>query len=253
MKMLQFATVFFLATLSGFTQDNIFHSTPAWSGAYSADLKTRYLGSTVCADFANQGVVQQELDVTRNLDGGKTAVTASVWNSSGFTRGFTTFAYETDFDLNVSHQFGKWTVGAGTWLFFLNPKAGFDVSVLDAKASRTFSDGTNSVTPFVEVQRYGLTNRVANHGGTYPMLGFFYSRKLAKRFAIVSQFHANYDANGGFGYRSGKTLGYADAGLQLKLADSFSITLPRVGYGGSFNDSARPGRFVWSMGIAKTF
>jgi hypothetical protein len=251
--LLQFAAVFFLAMVS-FAQENSQPApTPIWSGTYSANLKTRYFGSTVCATFANQGVAQQELDITRSLSGGRTSITATIWNSTGFTRAFTTFAYETDIDLNVGHRFGKYDVGVGGWLFLLNPKAGFAVSVIDARVSRTFSNGTNTVTPFVEVQRYGLTNRVANHGGIYPMIGATYSGKLNGRFAVVAQYHANYDANGGFGYKGGKLLFYTDLGLRIALGESLSVIFPRFGYGGSYNDPARPVRFIWSAGIAKTF
>jgi hypothetical protein len=231
-----------------------------WSGAYSVDLKNRYFGTTVCAVFADETVVQQELDVTRNFREGRTALTVSIWNSNGFKNAPDTFAYETDLDVNLTHRFGKYTASVGEWVFYLNPAAGTNVNVLDAKVSRTFTKGKNSIIPFAELQRYDVTDANAiGHGGTYPILGASWNRPLAGRFAIATQAHINYDASGGFNNKGGKTLYYSEAALTFAVDKSTTITLPRFGFGGAFNDPAsdshagRPLKTVWGIGFSTTF
>lgn len=231
--------------------------TPTWSGSYTADFKSRYFGSTVCEIFADQKVLQQEVDVTKQLDA-KTSITGMVWNSTGFTGGFRTFAAETDAGISMNRKIGRFDLSGTAWLFFLNPTAGFDVFVLDAKASRTFAPGRNRITPFAGIQNYALTNKVANHGGVYPMVGAAYERKLTSHLSLVGQAHGNYDVRGGFGEKSGKMLFYSEAGFRITLSESTAIT-PRVGLGGSFNDPGnatylgRPRKPIFMVGISKTF
>ena len=173
--------------------------------------------------------------MTRSIDGGKTSLTMTIWNSTGFDKWFNSFAYETDFDMNVAHKFGKYAVSGGGWAFLLYPGAGTHVLVLDGKISRSFSNGVDTIEPFFEIQRYTVTNKdVGFHGGTYPMVGTTYTRKLSGRLSLVTQFHENHDNDGGFGKRSGKSLFYADAGMRIAITDSMNITLPRFGIGGSW-------------------
>ena len=51
MRQMLAIVVLFCAAVSGAQQ---------WSGRYNADLKNRYFGTTVCAVFADQTVIQQE-------------------------------------------------------------------------------------------------------------------------------------------------------------------------------------------------
>ena len=152
-----FTSLFFLANVSLFAQDATTATQPAWSGNYAADLKSRYLGNTVSAVFADQLVVQQEVDVSRHF--GKTVVTGMVWNSTGFQNVCSDFACETDVGFNISRQVGKYVVSVSAWDFFLTPTAGFDVVQVDAKISRTFTRDKNTFSPFVEHQHYNLTRR----------------------------------------------------------------------------------------------
>jgi hypothetical protein len=226
---------------------------PTWSGNYSIDLKSKYFGSTVCAIFGDQVVAQQLLSVTRSLGDSKTTLTMTFWNSTGFHEWFQNSAYETDVYFTITHKFGKYVVAVSPWMQITYPGAGTDVPLLDTKASRIFSNGTDTFQPFVELSWFGTTNKVSYHGGFYPMVGATYARKLSRRLAVVSQFHENYDSNGGFGFRAGKSLFYSDTGLRVTLRDSLAITLPRVGVGGSWNDPDRPKKTVWSMGLSKSF
>jgi hypothetical protein len=227
---------------------------PAWSGVYTADIGSRYFGSTVCAIFANQGVAQEAVTVTRRVDSGKGAVAITVWNSTGFKRWYENNAYETDVDVNLSHRIGKYDVAVGGWMFLMNPNAKTEILVFDAKVSRTFTRGSNAFTPYFEFQQYGVTNKaVGYHGGGYPMLGLGYDRKLSRRFAISSVFHENYDDNAGFGFKGGKSLFYAEAGMKVALGDRLTLTAPRLGIGGSWNDPDRAKRVTWSSGIAFAF
>jgi hypothetical protein len=231
-----------------------------WSGAYSVDLKNRYFGSTVCATFADEKVAQQELDITRNFHDGRTALTLNVWNSNGFKNAPDSFAYETDLDVNLTHKFGKYTASVGEWVFYLNPSAGTNVNVIDAKMSRTFTKGKNALIPFAELQRYDVTNLTAvGRGGTYPIIGANWNRPLTGRFAVATQAHINYDANGGFNYKAGKSMYYAEAALTFAIDKSTTVTLPRFGFGGAFNDPAsgsyagRPAKTIWGIGFSTTF
>ena len=115
------------------------------------------------------------------------------------------------------------------------------------------SNGTDTFEPFTEISWFGTTNKVDYHGGVYPMAGANYTRKLSRRFAVASQFHENYDANGGFGFRAGKSTFYGEVGLKIALSESFTITVPRISVGGSWNDPDRPIKTVWSMGLSKSF
>ena len=209
--------------------------TSTWSGIYSFDLKNRYLGSITGGVFADQTVAWQDLDITRTFRSG-TSMTITIWNSTGLTRStwFKNFAYETDIDVNVSHKFGKYTVGAGAdGLFLLYPGAGTHVLVADLKVSRMFVNGKNIFEPFVELQQYGLTNKMTTmHGGMYPLVGATYARKVTKRITVPARFHEGLDANGAFGLASGKALFYTESGLQFSIG-SLSINLPKIGYGGS--------------------
>jgi hypothetical protein len=227
----------------------------AWTGTYTFDMFSHYFGTTVDATFANQGVAQEAITTTRCLDHGKGAVSFTVWNSTGFRRWYQNNAYETDVDLNVSRRIGKYDASIGGWMFHMNPNNKTDVAVVDAKVSRTFARGKNVLTPYAEVQHYGLTNRATAgcHGGSYPMVGVAYDRKLTNRISVASLFHENYDANGGFGFKSGKSLFYVEAGLRIALGERIAITVPRLGYGGGWNDPGRPKKTTWSSGIAWSF
>jgi hypothetical protein len=66
-------------------------------------------------------------------------------------------------------------------------------------------------------------------------------------------FHENYDSNGGFGKRAGKSLFYGDIGLRIAIAESLSVTIPRFGVGGGWNDANRPKNGVLSIGLAWSF
>lgn len=231
-----------------------------WSGIYRADIKNRYLGTTTCGIFADEPVIQQELDVARTFHNGRTALTVSVWNSTGFSNAPDTYAFETDVNTNLSHMFGKYTVSVGDWIFYLTPIAGTNVNIIDAKVSRTFIGDKNIVVPFVEIQRFDPTRRTAiGHGGSFPMIGFGWNRRLTKRFSIETLAHANYDANGTFGRRARKTLVRFEGGLTTRLGESTTLTLPRFEFGGGINDPAsgenagRPLKTVWGAGISKTF
>ena len=229
-------------------------STSKWNGSFSSAVGNRYVGTTVCAIFANQTVVQSELDLTRTAR--STTFTFTAWNSTGITpsTAFDTYAYETDVDINVAHRFGKYDVGAGGWMFFLTQTAKTDVPVGDLKISRDLTHGKNSFTPFTETQWYGTTNSKAAgyHGGVYPMFGVAYSRPISERTTFLSQVHANYDANGGFGKIQGKTMFATDASLKFALARSFVATA-HAGLVGSFNDSQRPWMPVFNIGISHSF
>ena len=217
-------------------------------------MGNRYVGTTVCAIFANQTVVQSELDLTRTARA--TAFTFTVWNSMGITpsTAFDTYAYETDVDINVARRFGKYDVSAGGWMFFLTTAAKTDVPVGDLKVSRNFMHGKNFFTPFTETQWYGTTSSKAAgyHGGVYPMLGVVYSRPISERITFYSQVHANYDANGGFGKAQGKSMLATDASLKFALAKSFVATA-HAGLVGSLNDSQRPWMPVFNVGISHSF
>ena len=80
-------------------------SASKWSGSFSSAVGNRYVGTTVCAVFADQTVIQSELDLTRAVR--STTLTTTVWNSTGITpsTAFDTYAYETDVDINVAHRF----------------------------------------------------------------------------------------------------------------------------------------------------
>ncbi|MDR3582229.1 MAG: hypothetical protein P4L67_03070 [Candidatus Pacebacteria bacterium] len=235
--------VFFVPTCSG-----------QWSGNYSLDLKNRYFGTTVCGIFADEPVVQQDLDITRAFRGGRTALTVSIWNSNGFENAPDTFAYETDLDVNVTHKFGKYTVSAGDWIFFLTPVAGTNVNVISAKISRTITKGNNAFVPFAAIEHYDVTTLTSmGHGGNYPMIGTGWTGKLAKRFSIAAQAHANYDVNGGFNNGKGKALFYSEASLTFAVNESTTLTLPRFGVGGGIGDKGRPSKTVWGIGISKSF
>jgi hypothetical protein len=247
------------AALCCFAQDGASTSTPTWSGAWSADIKNHYWGSTVSAVFADQLVAQQELDINRRV-GEKTTVALSLWDSKGFHDSFRTFADETDVSIGVTQKVGKFTVSGTGSIFFLYPGAGTHVLVLDGKISRTFSRGGNTVTPYLEVQHYTLTNKdVGYGGGLYPMVGLAYERKLTSRFSLAALFHENWDMDGGFGKTKGSNLFYAELGLRIAVTESFSVTLPRVAYGGAWDDPARdtycgrPRVATWSGGFTKIF
>ena len=234
--------------------------TPKWSGNYSAAFGNRYVGTTVCATFANQAVFQHSLTIARTDE--KTSIAGTVWNSTGVTPStwFTTYASETDIDFNVDRRFGKYDVGVGGWMFFLEPGAKTNVPVFDAKIARDLVLGRNTVTPFTETQWYGTTNAkdAGYHGGVYPMLGVTYSRPLTERVSLSSQFHANYDASGGFGKTKGKSMFSVEAALRFVMNSSVTLTA-HAGLVGSFNDPARgsyegrPRVPVFNVGISKSF
>jgi hypothetical protein len=228
---------------------------PKWTGNYSVDFKTQYFGLPASATFADQKVLQQEVDVTRHSANDKTFATATLWNSTGFSHAFKTYAYETDVDFAIAHQFGKYTVSVGEWLFLLNPKAaGFNTLVFDTKASRAFSHRKDGAVPFLELQSYRITNKAAIHGGTYLVAGVTHVRTLSHRFSIASQFQEGYDADGAFGSKSGKSLFYGETALRFAPNKTTTIILPRFGVGGSWNDrSKRPTKTIWSMGFSKSF
>lgn len=235
--------------------------TPTWSGSYSNQVGNRYVGSTVCAVFGNQTVIQQELDITRHI-GAKSSVTATIWNSTGITPStwFGSYAYETDLDFNVGHRFGKYDTAVGGWMFFLYPAAKTNVPVFDSKVSRGFVRGHNTFSPFFETQWYGTTNPkdAGYHGGVYPRWGVAYSRPLAERVSLVAQFYTNYDASGGFGMTQGKFMFYGETVLQLAVNHSM-IVMARAGIVGSFNDpmhgdyKGRPRIPVFNIGVSKSF
>jgi len=233
---------------------------PTWSANYAAAVGNRYVGTTVCAIFANQTVMQHSLTITHASE--KTSVSATVWNSTGVTPStwFDTYAYETDVDLNIAHRIGKYDIGVGGWVFFLNPTAKTDVLIFDGKVSRNLIRGHNTFAPFTEAQWYGVTNAKdsGTHGGAYPMAGIIYGRPLSERISLSSQFHANYDATGGFGKAKGKTVFSVEAGLRFAMNASTALTA-RAGLVGSFNDPARdtyagrPRIPVFNIGISKSF
>ena len=248
--------VFFFAAILGFAQDSVpttaTPKTPRCSGSLGTDLKSRYFGSTVDAVFADQLVLQSWLDVGCAA-GPKTTITVGIWDSIG-QRPFKTNATETDLSFGIAREFGKGITVQGTGsIFFLNKNAGFDVLVGDLKVSKTFASSSNTVTPYAEVQGYHLTNRVAVHGSVYPMLGVAYTHKFSGRLSLSTVAHENYDSRGGFGFRKSTHTFYAEAGLRIAVSDSVTVTIPRVAYGGAWNDSGRPKKATYSMGIAKTF
>ena len=220
----------------------------------------RYVGTTVCAVFANQTVVQQEVDITRSV--GKTSISGTIWNSTGTTPStwFNSYAYETDIDLNVARRIGKYDASIGGWMFLLEPGAKTNVPVLDMKIARSLSRGHNIFTPFTETQWYGTTNGKAAgyYGGVYPMLGMAYERSLAERISFSSRFHTNYDAMGGFGKSAGKLVFSADAGLRISMTGSSALSA-HGGLVGAYHDPARgaytgrPRIPVFSIGISKSF
>jgi hypothetical protein len=111
-----------------------------WSGSWVADLKPQYFGSTVAATFADQVLVQQNLSLNRKLSQTLTLNT-NVWNSKGFSDSFQTFADETEVNIGVTKQTGKFTVSALGQINFLNPKAGTDAVELVFNISRQFARG----------------------------------------------------------------------------------------------------------------
>jgi hypothetical protein len=145
-------------------------------------------------------------------------------------------------------------------MFFLEPGAKTNVPVFDAKVGRSFNRGHNVFAPFAETQWYGTTNAkdAGYHGGVYPMWGIAYGRPHVERISLSSQFHANYDATGGFGKTKRKTVFSVEEGLRFAMNASTALTV-HAGLVGSFNDPARgsyagrPTMPVFNVGISKSF
>ena len=251
------ALLFLVASL-GLTQDGApkdSTSTPStWSGSWNAEVKNHYFGPVVGAVFADEPVVWNVLTLNRRLDA-KTTISATLWNSEGFERAsFGTFANETDLVLGLSRSVGKFAVSATGSIFLLNPNAGFDALVLQTRVSRTFARGRSAVTPYLETQWYGVTKNVDGlHGGLYPFVGANYARKLNGQLSLLAHYHEHRDLSGAFNKRKNANLFYAETGLRIAVTESFSVTAPRIGYGGSWDDPGRPRKTTISIGIAKTF
>jgi hypothetical protein len=225
--------------------------TPAWSGEYRFDLLNKYLGSFTGGVFANQPVAWQELDVTRTW--GKTSLTWTLWNSTGFRDVCSTFACETDVDTKFSRQFGKYTASVAEWFFLLNPTVGTHVLAADVKLSREFVAGDNTFTPYIEGQGYRLTNKMSTmHGGKYFFVGGTYKRSLPKKISVELHFHQGFDANGAFGAKSKTQIFFAEITPRFAITKSLSVG-PEVGYGGSWNDPSRRKTTMFGGGISKTF
>ena len=234
-------------------QTTITAAAPTWSGTWTAEVKDHYFGRMVDAIFADETVLQQSLDVNRRL-GDKTSFSIMLWNSKGFHNNFGGYADETDAGLGISRKVGRFVVSGSAWIFFLYPGAGTDVSVLDAKAARAFVFGNNTITPYLQVQRYGLTNHeVPFHGGVYPMAGADYERRIGERITLAVHYHEGYDLDGGFGQTQGAHIFYTDIAPAIRVTGSFSIIPVRAALGGGWNDPGRPIRATWSAGFAKTF
>jgi len=252
------AVFFFAAVFCVFAQDGAPTTTttsaPTWSGVWNAGFYRQYYGNIVSKVFAHQPVVWNALTLNRRLDD-KTTWCVNVWNSEGFLRSsFGTFANETDLGTCIARQVGKFSVSGTGTIFLLNPNAGTDVVVLAARVSRTFARGGNAFTPYAEIQQFMVTSKdVGYHGGIYPFLGMDYARKLTGRLSLVTHFHEHRDLSGAFGEKKGANLFYGEAGLRIAVKESFAITFPRIGYGGSWDDPNRPRRTTWSAGITKTF
>ncbi len=225
-----------------------------WNGVFSSTAGNRYVGTTICAVFANQTVVQSKLDLARMARA--TTFTFTVWNSTGITpsTAFKTDAYETDVDINVAHRFGTYDISAGGWMFFLNPTAKTDVLVGDLKISRNFTNGKNFFTPFTEVQWYGTTKSTGSglHGGIYPMFGVAFNRPISERTRFSSEVHTNYDVSGGFSKRQGSTMLAMDTSLGFSITKPFTI-IAHTGFVGSFDDPRRPWIPVFNLGISHSF
>ena len=183
----------------------------------------------------------------------KTRVTGAVWDSIG-QRPYKTFATETDTTVSVTRKLGEGITLEGTGsVFFLTPTAGFNVLVGDVKFSRTFAHGGNTVTPIVELQAYRLTNRVTVGGGLYPMIGAAYDRKIVGQLSLAMNGHEVWDINGGFGFRKRSNLIYLETGLAWTLTKSLTLTVPRIAFGGAWDDPSRPRKMTYAVGFAKTF
>jgi hypothetical protein len=250
--------VLFLATIAGvFAQDGApttatSTAAPTWSVSWNGKLAPNYFGSILCGVFADQLVFQEEIDLARRV-GEKTTVTGMIWNSKGFHDSFHTFADETDAGIGISRKVGAFTVSGSGWIFFLYPGAGTDALILDGKISRTFTHAGNTLTPYIEIQHDGVTNKdVGYHGGTYPMAGISYERKLCGRFSLAALYHENWDVDGGFGKKKGSNLFYSEAEVRFAATESFTIA-PGVVYGGSWDDHERPHKIMWLVGFSKTF
>ena len=232
---------------------NTVASSPTWSGVWSAEVKDHYFGRIVDAVFADETVLQQSLEANRRI-GDKTTFSILLWNSKGLRNNFKGFADETDAGLGLSRKVGQFVISGSAWIFFLYPGAGTHVSVLDAKLSRTFASGGNAVTPYVEVQHDGLTNHdVAFHGGTYPMAGVDYERRIGERASLAIHYHEGYDVDGGFEKKQGAHIFYVEIAPAIRVTDSFSIVPVRIAIGGGWNDPGRPHKTTWSTGFFKTF
>ncbi len=85
------------------------------------------------------------------------------------------------------------------------------------------------------------------------MVGLAYDRKLTNHLSLASLIHENYDANGGFGFKSGESLFYIEAGMRVSLGERLAITVPRLGYGGGWNGTDRTKKTTWSSGISYAF
>jgi hypothetical protein len=229
---------------------------PAWSAVWTTDVRSRYYGEIVNGDFSNgEPVVQSRLNLTRPI--GRTSFDLMLWGSKGLSSPlFKNTSDEVDVIFTATRPIGPVTVSGNMGVFFLAPTARFHNLIMGVRVAKQFALGGGlRAEAFVKLDSLSLiaNRQTLVHGGSFPTIGLALERHINGRFGLVGQVAYIRDMNGAFGFKKGAGLSRGDVGLRIQINKHWALIVPKVQYGGSYDDPLRPGRVTWSGTCVHTF
>lgn len=220
-----------------------------WSVAWMGGLYSRYFAGSNGFVVADEPVFQSEVDLCgkyRNL-----SWAFMVWGSKGFQEIWKSFGDEADFGISAAYA-GPVDVSVTFWHFVLVPAAGSDVQTVWFKVGKTVAlTKSTSITPSVDFDLYWPTGSAGPKRGNYVFGTVFFNQAIASWLGTSQQFKLVKDIDGAFGGKAGTTIFRYDGGLDFNYR-GWTFT-PKVIYGGSFNDPARPFNVTAALVVGKGF
>lgn len=223
-----------------------------WTKVFTTGVYTRYFG-TNGASFADEDVVQTNLDFSRNIR--KVNIGFNVSSSKGFKTNWKDFSDEVDFTTRASWSCGSVAITGNTGVFLLVPQAKTNVITVGVKVAKGIHLGKkDEFVLFAKLDSFHLTNRKhpTMHGGKYPSAGLIYQHAFTQKVGAVVQYQYSLDVDGAFGFTKSVHIYRVDAAVNFAVGKMWTLS-PTIIYGGTHNDPSRLGKTTFGFSLSKVF
>ncbi len=220
------------------------------SGLWITGIHSRYFGSTNGAVFADEPVVQSEIDITCTK--GRVSGTLILWGSKGFKSNWQSYSDEVDVIGTVTYS-GKADFTVQFAHYQLVPQAGGNVQTAGIEVAKTFKlDKRNSIKTSAALDWYWSPKDGGPQSGKFVTLAASITRVLNEKVSFTNQIQYIRDIDGAFGFRPKTNVLRYDASVDIALGHNWTVT-PKFTFGGAFGDPDRPGKPTFAVIFTKAF